>query len=72
MQREKLYNLFKTAYFIVALFVFKMDRTMSDQILTLRKRDVFFGRRRIHFSLSHLFSICYVCFQKQNTQHDAA
>ena len=38
MQREKLYNLHKTAYFIVALFVFKMDKTLSDQISTVRKR----------------------------------
>jgi hypothetical protein len=31
MQREKLYNLHKTAYFIVALFVFKMGKILSDQ-----------------------------------------
>ena len=37
MQREELYNLHRTAYLIVALFVFKMDKTLSDQILTVRK-----------------------------------
>ena len=37
IQYEKLYNLHKTAYFIVALFVFKMDKILSDQISTARK-----------------------------------
>ena len=38
MQREKLYNLYTTAFFIGVLFVFKMDKTFSDQILTVRKK----------------------------------
>jgi len=37
MQREKLYNFHKTAYFIVALIVFKMDKILSDQISMVRK-----------------------------------
>ena len=31
MQREKLYNLHKATYFIIALFVFKMDKVLRDQ-----------------------------------------
>jgi hypothetical protein len=37
MQREKLYNLHTTAYFIIALFAFKMDKILSDQSSTVRK-----------------------------------
>jgi hypothetical protein len=37
MQREKLYNLHKIAYFIVAPFVLKMGKILSDPILTARK-----------------------------------
>jgi hypothetical protein len=37
MQREKLYNLHKIAYFIDAAFVFKLDEILSDQISTVRK-----------------------------------
>jgi hypothetical protein len=32
MQREKLYNFHWTAYFLSALFIFKMDKILSDQI----------------------------------------
>ncbi len=39
MQREKLYNLHKTTYFIVAPFVFKMDKDLRDQILGIAKID---------------------------------
>jgi hypothetical protein len=39
MQREKLYNLHKTTYFIVAPFVFKMDKVLRDQILGIAKID---------------------------------
>jgi hypothetical protein len=35
MQREMLYNLQRTAYFIVAFFVFKMDKILSVEISTL-------------------------------------
>ena len=38
MQRENLYNLQKTAYFIIALFVFKMNKILRDQFLTMWKR----------------------------------
>ena len=31
MQREKLYNLHKTTYFIIAPFVFKVDNVLRDQ-----------------------------------------
>jgi hypothetical protein len=37
VQREKLYRLHKTAFFIVARFVFKMDNIFLDQISTLLK-----------------------------------
>jgi hypothetical protein len=35
MQREKLYNLDKIAYFIALLFVLKTYEILSDQILTI-------------------------------------
>jgi hypothetical protein len=38
MQREKLYNLHRAASFTIVLFAFKIDKILSDQILTLRKR----------------------------------
>jgi hypothetical protein len=37
MRREKLYNLHTIADFVVANFVLKMDRILSNQILTMRK-----------------------------------
>jgi hypothetical protein len=37
MQREKLYNLQRTVDFTVVIFVFKIDKILSDQISTLRK-----------------------------------
>jgi len=37
MQREKLYNLYRTANFTVVGFVSKIDKIMSDQIPRLRK-----------------------------------
>jgi hypothetical protein len=37
MQREKLYNLCRTANFTVVVFVFKIDKILSDQIPRLRK-----------------------------------
>ena len=53
MQREKLYNLQWFTIAIVALFIFKMNKTLSDQISMLPNKDCF-GKRRIHF--------CYVIF----------
>src|SRR5690348_5108154 len=38
MQREKLYNLHTTAYFIVAFSVFKMKKILSNQFSVVRKR----------------------------------
>ena len=37
MQREKFYNLHKTAFLVVALCVVKVVQIGSDQILTMRK-----------------------------------
>ena len=37
MQREKLYKLHTIAYFILADFIFKMDRILSDKVLTILK-----------------------------------
>jgi hypothetical protein len=37
MQREKLYNLYRTGNFTVVLFAFKIDKILRDQISTLRK-----------------------------------
>jgi hypothetical protein len=38
MQPKKLYNIQNKTYFIVALFVFKMSKILSDQFLTVQKR----------------------------------
>ena len=48
MQREKLYPLHTTAFFIVALSVFKMDKAFSNQNLTVPKRYIF-GTYQIPF-----------------------
>ena len=37
MQREKLYKLHKTAYFIAGLFVFKIGKIFNDQIFAIWK-----------------------------------
>ena len=52
MQREKLYNLGKTAYFIVAHFVFE-----ADKILSVRKWHIFLVQAEFVFFLLHLFII---------------
>jgi hypothetical protein len=39
MQREKLYNLHKTTYFVVPPFVFKISKLLRDQILGIAKID---------------------------------
>ena len=44
MQREKLHNFQKTAYFLVALFVFKMDKVLRNRTLAVVKPN------RIEFS----------------------
>ncbi len=42
MQRDKLYNLHKTAYFIVAYFIFKMEkRPVGKKILiTFERKEI--------------------------------
>jgi hypothetical protein len=67
MQREKFYNLRKTAYFIVALFVLIRSKILSDQFSTLQKR-YFFGTRWIHFFPFHLLVTWYFLFKK-NKMH---
>ena len=57
MQREKLYNLHKSAYFIGAPFVFKMNRILSDQISTLQKWHLFSYQMNSLFFLFHRFII---------------
>jgi hypothetical protein len=37
MQREKLYKLHRTANFTIVIFLFKIDKILSDQISALRK-----------------------------------
>ncbi len=37
MQREKLYNFYRTANFTVVVFMFKIDKIVSEQIPRLRK-----------------------------------
>jgi hypothetical protein len=41
MQREKLYNLHKSTYFIVALFVFRMDKILAIKLLPWEKDNFF-------------------------------
>ena len=56
---------------IVALFVFKIDRTLYDPALTLQRRD--FILVEDEFVLLYLiFFLFDVCLKKQNTLHDAA
>jgi hypothetical protein len=50
MQREKLYNLHKTPYFIFAFFVFKVNKLLSDQSSTVRKRYFLVQDEFIFFS----------------------
>ena len=66
MQREKLYTLHTTAFFIVALFVFKMDKTFSNQILTVRKRCFFLTERTFLFFFFHLFIVSNCLLEKNN------
>ena len=49
MQREKLYNLHKTACFITAGFVFKMDKILSENY-SLMKKYFFSDTRWIRFT----------------------
>jgi hypothetical protein len=71
MQREKLYNLHKTANFTAAVFAPKMDKILSNQISTVRKWDHFFGTRRIHsletVELFALHLLVYFVFQTEQS-----
>ena len=42
MQRKTLYNIQTLVYFIVAFFVLKMDKILSDQIFRPCKNGMFF------------------------------
>ena len=64
MQRGKLYNLHKIAYFIVALFVFKMDKILSDQISIVRKWDFFLYKMNSFSLISSYYHL--ICFVKKN------
>ncbi len=70
MQREKLYNLSRTAYFIVALFVLKIDKTLGSQISAFRKRNVLFCRKTNLFFLisSFYYLICLLNKTKHTTR----
>jgi hypothetical protein len=72
MQREKLYNLHGTATFTVVIFVFKINKILSDQISTPGK-GYFFAKRRIRFFLisSFFYRIDFVK-EKQTRPPDAA
>ncbi len=48
MQCENLYNLQSTAYIIYALFAFKIDKILGDQLLALQTRSLI-GAQTIHF-----------------------
>ncbi len=65
MQRQKLYKLHKATYFIVAIFVLKTKKALSDQISTLLKDHVFPREQEIIFFLiSSLYQLIY--FRKKN------
>ncbi len=60
MQREKLYNLHKIAYFIVALSVFKMDKSSSDHFRQ-RENDILFGyKMNSFFSHSYFYNLFFL------------
>ena len=66
MQREKLYNLHKTAYFIVALFVFKMHKILINQISTVRKQCFLWYKMNSFFVISS--SHQPICFIKEKNK----
>ena len=69
MQREKLYNLYKTATFTVALFLLKIDKVLSDQFRLCKKIVLLACNERIFYVMYPL--ICFI-LKKQNTPQDAA
>jgi hypothetical protein len=73
MQREKLYNLHKIAFFIAALFSSKIVKISSGQISTVRKRCFFWYKMKSFFFLSSCFyHLISFIKKKQNTPQDAA
>jgi hypothetical protein len=60
MQREKLYNLPRTSYFITALFCLENERNSERPDFAVAKMRCFFGKRRIRSFLSNL-SIIVPC-----------
>jgi hypothetical protein len=65
MQCEKLDNLHKTACFVVALFVFKMNKTFSQQFSIARKR-CFLVQDKFIFAYFILLSSDIFYFKKTN------
>ena len=69
MQREKLYNLHKTTYSIVVLFISRVDRILASEPPSCKKDNIF-DIWQLKFLLSHR-SITKVGYQKRNTtQHE--
>jgi hypothetical protein len=50
MQREKLYNLHETNYFILVLSVFKMHKSLTDQIRSCENDILFWYKMNSFFS----------------------
>ena len=71
MQREKLYNLYRTVYFIVALLAFIMSKILNDQFSTVRKR---YCVVQDEFIFSHFIVLSPNIFylKKRNTSQAAA
>ena len=59
MQREKLHNLHKTAFFIAVLIAFKMIKNLKGYILTVRKRYFLIQDKFVfsYFILLQLFCV---------------
>ena len=69
MQREKLYNLHKTTYSVVVLFVSRVDRILASEPPSCKKDNIF-DIWQPKFLLSHP-SITKAGYQKRNTtQHE--
>ncbi len=67
MQREKLYNLHKTTYFIVVLFGSRLDKILAIKLSSCEK-DNFFDIRQIKFLLFHR-STTKIVYEKRNKIH---
>jgi hypothetical protein len=67
MQREKPYNLHKTTYLVVVLFVFRLDKILATKLPSCEK-DNFLDTWQIKFLLFHR-SITKIVYQKRNKIH---